>query len=252
MASTYTFGDGDLARRRLDLLAEVYDRSSRALLAEVAPEAPATALDLGCGPGHTTRMVADVCRPARTIGVDASARYVDHARAIIGRPGISFVAHDVTAPPLPGMPAGLIYARMLLAHLPAPLDVVARWRTQLAPGGVVVLEEVEAIEAPPGVLADYERLVTAVVAGGGGTMAIGPALGAALGGRSVDVPVDVVDAARMFGLNLATWGGDAVARGLATADEVDRLARELAALAAIGRGTAVVRWVLRQVSAGPA
>lgn len=252
MASTYTFGDGDLARRRLDLLAEVYGPSSRALLAELAPAAPATAVDLGCGPGHTTRMVAEVCRPARTIGVDVSARYVDHARATVGRPGISFVARDVTAVPLPGAPAGLVYARMLLSHLADPLDVVARWRTQLAPGGVLVLEEVEAIEAPPGVLADYERLVTALVADGGGTMAIGSALGAALGGRAVDVPVDVVDAARMFGLNLAAWGADAVGRGLATAAEIDRLARQLAVLAATGRGAAAVRWVLRQISAGPA
>ena len=254
MASTYTFGDGDLALRRLDLLAEVYGPSSRALLAEVVPAGAATALDLGCGPGHTTRMVAEACRPARTIGVDVSARCVDHARATVGRgrPGISFVAHDVTAVPLPGAPADLIYARLLLAHLPDPLAVVARWRTQLAPGGVLVLEEVEAIDPPPGVLADYERLVTALVADGGGTMAVGPALGAALGGATVDVPVDVVDAARMFGLNLATWGDSAVGQGLVTAVEVDRLARELAALAATGRGTATVRWVLRQISAGPA
>jgi trans-aconitate 2-methyltransferase len=254
MATRYTFGDGDLAVRRLALVARLYGPSSRALLARAAPPAPAVALDLGCGPGHTTRLVAEVCRPGRVLGLDSSDRYLDAARAATGAPAgvVSYARHDVTRVPLLGAPAGLIYARLLLAHLPDPLGLVARWRTQLARGGVLVLEEVEAIDAPPGVLADYERLVTALVATEGGTMAVGPELGAALGGECVDVPVDEADAGHMFALNLATWGDDAVARGLATAAEVERLAAGLAALARGPRGAATVRWVLRQVSAGPA
>lgn len=283
MATRYTFGDGDLAVRRMDMVARLYEPSSRALLARVGPAAPAVALDLGCGPGHTTRLLAEVCRPARTLGLDTSERYLAAARAATGRPtgsgavpgaerylaaarattgrptgsgavpgAVGYLRHDVTRTPLPGAPAGVIYARLLLAHLPDPLALAARWRTQLASGGVLVLEEVEAIEAPAGVLADYERLVTALVASEGGTMAIGPALGGALGGACVDVPVDVADAGRMFGLNLATWGPDAVARGLATAPELARLAGGLAELAGRPPGSGTVGWVIRQVSAGPA
>ena len=252
MATRYTFGDGDLAVRRIALVARIYQQTSRAFLTRAAPAHPAAALDLGSGPGHTTRLLAEVCRPGRTLGLDASDRYLAAARTAADPEGIEYQRHDVTRVPLPGAPAGVIYARLVLAHLPEPLGIVERWRSQIAPGGVLLLEEVEAIEPPAGVLAEYERLVTALVAAEGGTMAVGPALGAALGGGTVEVPVDVADAARMFGLNLATWGVDAVRRGLASAGEVERLAGGLAEMAGRSPGTGTVGWVLRQISAGPA
>jgi SAM-dependent methyltransferase len=254
VGTRYAFGDGDLAVRRIGLVADLFAPSSRALLARAAADRPATALDLGCGPGHTTRLLAEVCRPGRTIGLDSSERYLAAARAAPpgpagGGPGPTYARHDVTVVPLPGAPAELIYARLVLAHLPDPLGLVERWRSQLAPGGRLVLEEVESIEAPPGTLRDYEELVTAVVAAEGGIMAAGPVL-ARLGGDCVEVAVDVADAARMFGLNLAVWGDDARARGLATAAQLERLAGGLARLADAPPGRAAVHWVLRQLVCG--
>jgi SAM-dependent methyltransferase len=245
----YTFGDCDLAVRRIGLVADLFAPTSWALLARAAPDRPATALDLGCGPGHTTRLLAEVCRPARTIGLDSSDRYLAAARAATPGPGVSYVQHDVTLVPLPGAPAEVMYARLVLAHLADPLGLVERWRSQLAPGGVLVMEEVESIEAPPGTLRDYEELVTALVAAEGGLMAAGPLL-AALGGDCVTIDVAVADAARMFGLNLAAWGDDAVARGLASPARIERLAAGLGELASAPPGRATVRWVLRQVVCG--
>jgi trans-aconitate methyltransferase len=79
VAGKYTFGDSDLAAERMALVAQVFEPSSRALLARAVPAGTGIALDLGCGPGHTTRMVADVSRPRRTLGVDGSERYVELA-----------------------------------------------------------------------------------------------------------------------------------------------------------------------------
>jgi hypothetical protein len=157
--------------------------------------------------------------------------------------------HDVTEVPLPGGPATVVYARLLLSHLPDPLALVELWRTQLLPGGVVVLDEVEDIEAPPGALRAYEDLVVALVASEGADMYAGRRL-APLGGRCIDVHVDAALAARIFGLNLRTWRDDAVARGLADRSHLDDVAAGLAALAdrtAAGSGPATVRWVLRQI-----
>jgi trans-aconitate 2-methyltransferase len=248
----YTFGDGDLAAQRLALVASVYDESSRALLAAAVPAGCDTAIDLGCGPGYTTRLLAEVCRPRRTIGLDSSASFVDLARRLTGESGVElaveFAVHDATALPFPVSPVDVVHARLLLAHLPDPLGVVEGWRSQLRPGGVVVLDEVEAMDVPPGVLADYEALVVAVVASGGGAMYAGPLI-EPLGGRCVEIVVDGAVAARMYGLNLVTWRGDALARGLATAAELDRVAAGLDDLAR-RPGTTAVRWVMRQVVAG--
>jgi trans-aconitate 2-methyltransferase len=235
----YTFGDGDVAADRLALVASVFEPTSRRLMA-AAPDAAARAVDLGCGPGHTTRLLAEVTGARATLGLDASSRFVDLARATHGAadPSLTFAVHDATVVPLPGGPADVVHARLLLAHLPEPLAVVERWRSALRPGGVLLLDEVAAIAPPAGVLRDYLDLVTAQVAAGGADMYAGRLL-APLGGEDVCHPVDATVAARMFGLNLVSWGDDAVRRGLVGPADVERLAGGLAAVRA---GTVV--WTL--------
>jgi SAM-dependent methyltransferase len=241
---TYTFGDDEVAVHRIGLVAEVFAASSRALLARATAGLGRRdrAVDLGCGPGHTTRLLAEVSRAGRTLGLDASDRYLATARAATTDPGVGYAVHDVTHLPLPGAPADVVYARLVLAHLPEPLALARAWLTQVRPGGALVLEEVEHIEAPPGVLRAYEDLVTALVAAEGGTMTAGPLI-APLGGEPVEVPVDRAAAARMFALNLSVWGDDAVRRGLATPADVAGLADGLDAL----RSGPPVGWTLRQV-----
>lgn len=249
MAARYTFGDSDLAADRLGLLAAVFEPTSRALLARVRRgEGSDVAVDLGCGPGHTTRLVAEVCRSRAMLGLDASDRFVAAARSLTSDPGVTYAVHDVTLVPLPGGAADLVHARLLLAYLPGPLDVVERWRSCLRPGGVLVLDEVEAIDAPPGVLRDYLAVTTALVATEGAQTYAGrllEPLGGGLVTHDVDDVYDAV-AARMFAMNLATWRADAIDRGLIDDPGADRLAGGLAALVA-GADGPPVRWTLRQV-----
>jgi trans-aconitate 2-methyltransferase len=247
VAGRYTFGDSDLAAQRMALVAEVFGPSSRALLGRAVPPGAGTALDLGCGPGHSTRLLAEVCRPRWTVGVDGSERYVDLARATTQDHAVGFVHHDVTRLPLPEAPVDVVYARLLLAHLPDPPGVVERWRSQLRPGGVVVADEVESIEAPPGVLREYEELVVALVAAEGGPMYAGPLL-APLGGECVEVLVDAAVAARMYGMNLATWRDRALGLGLVGAEVLDRVAAGLGRLVDGHGAQNPVRWVLRQLA----
>jgi len=236
----YTFGDSDLAAERLALVAEAFAEPSRRLLERAVPIG-VDVLDLGCGPGHSTRLIAEVCRPRRLVGVDSSESYIAMARR---EGGAEFVVHDVTALPLPGAPADAIYVRLLLAHLPDPLGLVERWRTQLRPGGVLVLDELNAMDPPPGPLRTYEDVVVEVVAAGGGAMYAGPLL-ASLGGRSVEHLVDSAAAARMYAMNMPSWRHRAVAGGIATDAELDELAAGLAAVAE-RPGESTVRWVLYQ------
>jgi SAM-dependent methyltransferase len=251
MTGRYTFGDGDLAAERLALVAEIFDPVSRELLASaVAPgpgPGPGLAVDLGCGPGYTTRLVADVCRPERTVGLERSEHFADLARRRHSGPTVEFAVHDVTRVPFPVGPADVVFARLLLAHLPDPLGLVARWRSQLAPGGVLVLDEIESMTTPPGPLRRYEDLVVALVAAEGGAMYAGPILAQLGGGRCPEVDVDAAAAARMYGMNLATWRHEARRRDLAGDAELDRLADDLAELAEGPPGGEVVHWVLRQL-----
>jgi hypothetical protein len=59
----YTFGDNQQASRRLHRLAEVYESETRDLLNAVRSEFCGggfeLALDLGCGPGWSTRLIKE-------------------------------------------------------------------------------------------------------------------------------------------------------------------------------------------------
>lgn len=125
----YAFRDNASASQRLDTLDEMFGESSREFVSTYPNRGTKLALDLGCGPGHTTRLLAESLRAQRTVGVDQSEVYVQNARARY--PNLEFQSLDVTREmPLP--PANVIYARFLLSHLPDPLEQVVHWSRHLA------------------------------------------------------------------------------------------------------------------------
>ena len=93
----YTFGDNSRASARLRRLAEMYEPESRALLQRSGMSAPRLAVDLGCGPGWSTRLLQNVLKPGRTVGLDASAAYIEEAKA---RHGASLSSRSMTSPTL--------------------------------------------------------------------------------------------------------------------------------------------------------
>jgi SAM-dependent methyltransferase len=93
----YVFADTEVAERRLALVAEVFAPMTTAFLRGAAAAAPELAVDLGCGPGHTTRLLASVVQSARTVGLDGSARFIEAARASAAD-GVEFLVHDVNIP----------------------------------------------------------------------------------------------------------------------------------------------------------
>lgn len=63
----------------------------RALLEEIAARAKGVVCDLGCGPGHVTRFLAE--HGASVCGIDLSPRMVDVARRL--NPGLRFEVADM-------------------------------------------------------------------------------------------------------------------------------------------------------------
>lgn len=250
----YAFGDGDVAASRLALVALIFDPLTRAFLEQVAPRTAGTVLDLGCGPGNTTALLASVIEAERLLAVDASEDFTARVTSLV--PSAEVVVHDVAQPPLPGAPADVIFARLLLAHLPSPADVARGWLTQLAPGGVMLLDEIDAIRSDVDVLADYEDVVVELIATRGALMYAGRELDGLVEDASVagtlvadnrfDHPVDPGLAARMFGLNLTLWRHDPAVAHHQRSGRLDRIATGLAELAADPHGT--ITWSLRQVA----
>ena len=249
----YAFGDDEGAARRLADLARLYEPTSAAFLTAHAPQGPPLALDLGCGPGHTTRLVAETLRSGRTIGVDESAAFVDQARQG-APPGVEYLRHDVRQLPLPVPPADVVYARFLLAHLPRPADVARLWTGLLAEGGVLLLEDTEHMESTNSVCTRYLDLVQATLAAEGRELFAGRRLAqleaedgyAVRHSGAVEVRQPARRYAALFAPNLRQWGDRALELGVAGEMELRRLATGLDGMAT-GDAHGTVTAVLRQV-----
>lgn len=251
MGSSYTFGESAIASRRLRLLSEVFESTSREFLAEAVRFKPRAALDLGCGPGHTTRLIAEVLKPDRTIGVERSAAFLSEARST-KRDGVSFVEGDVVKMPLPT--ADVIFARFLLTHLPRPEKVMADWARQLRPGGLLLLEEVEEIRTDEPTLRRYLEIVSAMLAHHGSELHVGPRLDGMREDERISLKSSRVSrleptvgqAADMFSMNLANWREDEFIRDAYSEREVEELDAGLLRLAG-SRARGGVFWRLRQI-----
>ena len=235
--SQYAFGDSDLARERLGLVADTFAAPTRAFLRDLPPAPRRYVVDLGCGPGYTTALLQAAVRHGFFTGIDVSPAMIDEARVRV--PGAEFVVGDVTAPLR--LPAHLVYARLLLGHLSDPAGALASWAGALLAGGTLACEEPVRYRSDNPVFARYEEAVTAVVAANGATLWAGPALDAdpprcvrALD-RVVTHPVRAGRAAAMFWRNAATWGGD------------DDLIAALRAIEADDHDQ-IVQWQLRQTA----
>jgi SAM-dependent methyltransferase len=233
----YTFGDGDLAALRLQRLAELYAESSARLLARLGP-VEGGAIDVGCGPGFTTELVAAALRPAWTAGLDRSERLVAQARARL--PALDFHVHDVTVPPFPVSPAGVVYSRFLLTHLPDPAAAVRAFAAALAPGGRLVLEETVSLRSEHPAIRRYYELVTDLQAHYGQRFDIGRELGALARAAGLepevagvaDLPLPAARMATLHAMNLRTWGADPYARAAFDPVELASLQEALDAIAA--------------------
>ena len=250
MTGRYAFGDGAEAGERLAVVHRVFAPLTDEVLDLAMRDRPEAVIDLGCGPGHTTALLAGRWPDASLTAVECSASFAAAARQRV--PRATVIEGDVTDPRvLAGRRGELVYARCLLAHLADVGAALATWRSWVAPGGRLVLEEPEQIDTDDDVFRSYLHAATAVVAARGATMLAGATLHAtveSIGGVLVDRvvchPVATRDAATMFRLNLATIRHDPAA-GFDGAE-----AAELAAaLAARGRDTAVgtITWQVRQV-----
>jgi SAM-dependent methyltransferase len=235
---TYRFGDTPRAAERLRLLAEVFAASSRDFLTKFAPRNPRRIADLGCGPGYTSRLLAEVFPAAAVRGLDSSANFIDLAKQS-PQPRIAFEVADVTDC-LPDGLYDLIYARYLLTHVPGFEAAIRLWSESLAPRGAIAIEENAWIETCEPAFARYLEIVGRMLSAGGQRLYVGADLAAIrtwpgltiLTSEVCPIEVTASAAASMFLPNLQTWREQAYVRDNVPAGEIERLERELETLAA--------------------
>jgi SAM-dependent methyltransferase len=111
------------------------------LLREHLPEPPSDVLDLGCGTGSLTVLLAESGH--RVHGVDLAPNMVAAARAKVAAAGVAASVEVGDAADPPGRPGAydVVLTRHVLWALPDPAAALGRWVRLLRPGGRLLLVE---------------------------------------------------------------------------------------------------------------
>ena len=253
---TYLFGDNDRALERLHVLARVFGPATETFLRRHRDRHPplggAVIFDLGCGPGRTTRLLADVFEQ-KVIGLDNSEALLWEARRL-GPERVGFDHFDASRDELP-READLVFGRFLLTHLPSPDGRVRAWGRRLRASGCLLSEEVEDIETDNAAFVRYLEIVRRALERRGGKLYVGPELGSldpiprlrVADSLVVGLDVTDTDAARMFSLNLPTLMQTREVRAIADREELETLQHELDDIAYSGSTQSSIRWSMRQI-----
>ncbi len=120
-------------------------RPARDLVAQIPLEAAHRVVDLGCGPGNSTELLAHRFPEAEVIGIDTSADMLATARARM--PHTTFIEADVGSYRL-DPPADVILANAVLQWVPDHAALFPHLMSQLTPGGVLAVQMPDNLNEP--------------------------------------------------------------------------------------------------------
>ncbi|MFG1296182.1 trans-aconitate 2-methyltransferase [Xanthobacter variabilis] len=120
-------------------------RPARDLLAQVSLDQASFVVDLGCGPGNSTELIAARFPDAEVLGLDTSPAMLEAARKRL--PRARFEIGDASTFTLP-RPADLIFANAVLQWVPDHEAVFPRLLSLLAPGGVLAVQMPDNLDEP--------------------------------------------------------------------------------------------------------
>ena len=134
----------ELSRAGFDVYRDLVN--SPAFFAMLPSVAECSGLDLGCGEGHNTRLLAE--RGANVVALDIADEFVAAAAEYGGR-GVRFVIADGATLPFAGGSFDFVTAFMSLMDVGDPESTLREMQRVLVPGGFVQFSVVHPATATP-------------------------------------------------------------------------------------------------------
>ncbi len=148
-AGSYDFGTFSQNEAELDRLtrqAELARDIERQILKQAGLRNGMRVLDLACGPGIISRIVADLVPDSEVVGLDLSEALLETARQSLSpqeQAHLQFVQGNVYDLDSALGSFDFIYARFLFQHLEQPLLALREIKQLLAPGGILLVADVD-------------------------------------------------------------------------------------------------------------
>lgn len=234
----YALGSSAHEHERLQRQADVFRPATTQLLRNAGLAAGMRVLDAGCGVGDVSLIAADLVSPGgEVVAVDRDPAVLERARARcaeLGVSGISFVQADLDDLPDLGT-FDAVVGRLVLMYARDPVAMLRDLVRRVRPSGIVAFQEIDLttpISLPelPLYRQMFQWMVTAFQAAGADPQ-MGLKLFAAF--RAAGLPAPELETTRLLGGGpdfyayaqgtrvLRSLLPLIVARGIATADEID-------------------------------
>lgn len=127
-------------RDRLNSLTRLYDPATIDICTRLGVGPGWRCADVGAGTGSVAQALADLVGPdGSVLATDLDTRFLDP----IATQQLTVQRHDVLEDPLPAGQFDLVHARLLLEHLPDRDAVLTGLADALAPGGWLVIEDLD-------------------------------------------------------------------------------------------------------------
>ena len=243
----YILATGGKDVERLRLLHEVYGPGTEALFSRLGLRPGLRAVEVGCGSGNIACWIAERVRPGGSVvAIDNSPDQIEQARRQAqarGLRNIEFQVADAYSPRLPEGSFDLAYCRLVLIHLTHPGDALRAMRSLVRPGGVVACEEMDLgcwlCEPPADAMTRFFELNHALGRLRGEHFRLGASLHRLFREAGFTRPEVGANFAlalhgeqkRLLGMTFAEFAPKLVREGLASQEEVDRVAADLITLA---------------------
>ncbi len=240
----YTLGTNPAEQARLQGQADDLAAHTVALLDRVDVPVGSRVLEVGCGPAGSIALLAERVGPSGSVtAIDINPAHVALARQFVADRelgNVEVLCGDARATALPSGWFDLVHARLLLVNIPWPQQVVIEMARLVKPGGWVITDEADGgarLCYPP--LEAWDQLASILQATYGSDSAdllIGRKLtellrNAGLVEVGADARADVHPAGHprrtLLPDLVRSMHEKIVERGIASADELDRLDRQV-------------------------
>ena len=149
-ASTYLLDNAsEKADTRMEVLARLYDPTTRRVIEATGLAAGWSCLEVGGGGGSVARWLAERVGPAgRVLCTDLDTRIIERGSAAAGG-NLEVRRHDIAHDELPREAFDLAHARLVMIHVPERERALENMVRALKPGGWLVIEDFDTASLQP-------------------------------------------------------------------------------------------------------